>query len=111
MRLRAALIAAGIAVLAAAAGVERAGACTCSDVDERDRLLDEHGQAAVGGRVFGTDRFLLRALHLPSGRKRTVATLPDRGTVDLEGVAGTPPIGASRRRPELGYEVLRPRPG
>ena len=58
-------------------------------------------QAHVGERVFGTDRFELRSLHLGSGKRRTVAVLPDRGIVDLVGVAGRPAVRAERRAPVL----------
>jgi hypothetical protein len=62
------------------------------------RLLHE---AQVGGRVFGTDRFELRSLDLGSGKRRTVALLPDRGIVDLVGVPGRPAVRAERRAPAL----------
>ena len=48
MRLRLRFLAASTVVLAAMVGAERAGACTCSDIDERVRLESEIG---VIGRV------------------------------------------------------------
>jgi hypothetical protein len=56
-------------------------------------------QAQVGERLFGTDRFRLGSLDLTSGRRRTVATLPDRGINTLEGVTDGPTVEADRRAP------------
>jgi hypothetical protein len=58
------------------------------------------GQAHVAGRLYGTDRYRLRTLDLETGRKRTVASLTDRGIVDLVGVPERPLIEPGRRRPE-----------
>jgi hypothetical protein len=65
------------------------------------RFYRSLGQALVGPRLFGTDRFRLRTLLLDSGRKRTVSVLPDRGILDLVGVPGRPPLETERRAPEL----------
>jgi hypothetical protein len=59
--------------------------------------------AYVGGRLFGMARFELRALGLASGRRRTVARLPDRGIVALVGVPGGPAVDADPRAPGLGF--------
>jgi hypothetical protein len=57
------------------------------------------GQAHVGGGLFGTDRYRLVRLDLASGRRRTVATLPDRGIADLVGVPDAPELAVPRRAP------------
>jgi hypothetical protein len=60
-------------------------------------------EAYVGERLFGRDRFELRSLDLRSGRRRTVAQLPDRGIVDLVGVPGGPVLDADPAAPGLGF--------
>jgi hypothetical protein len=60
-------------------------------------------QALVGNRLFGTDGFRLGALNLRSGRRPTLARLPDRGVVALEGVPGGPEVAADPSAPELGF--------
>jgi hypothetical protein len=67
-----------------------------------------YGQAHVAGRLYGSNRYRLRALDLETGRKRTVASLTDRGIVDLAGVPEQPLIEPGGRRPEA---VGAPRPG
>jgi hypothetical protein len=57
------------------------------------------GQAQVGERLYGTDRYRLRALNLGSGRKRTVGELGDRGISHLVGLPERPTIEAGGRRP------------
>ncbi len=57
------------------------------------------GQAHVAGRLYGTSLYRLRALDLDSGQKRTVASLTDRGIIDLVGVPEQPLIQPSKRRP------------
>ena len=59
------------------------------------------GEAQVGDRLYGTDRYRLRSLDLASGRKRTVGQLTDRGIVDLEGLPERPLIEPGRGRPVL----------
>jgi hypothetical protein len=68
------------------------------ELRRRYRFYRAYGQALVGQRLFGTDRFRLRVLLLDSGRKRTVSTLPDRGILDLVGLPGRPRVEAERRR-------------
>ena len=46
-----------------------------------------YGQAHVAGRLYGSARYRLRALDLETGRKLGVASLTDRGIIDLAGVA------------------------
>jgi hypothetical protein len=58
-----------------------------------------YGQAHVAGRVYGSARYRLRALDLDTGRRLGVASLTDRGIVDLAGVAEQPFIEPGRRRP------------
>ena len=58
-----------------------------------------YGQAHVAGRLYGSARYRLRALDLETGRKLGVASLTDRGIVDLAGVAEQPFIEPGRRRP------------
>jgi hypothetical protein len=60
-------------------------------------------QAHVAGRPCGSNRYRLRTLDLETGRKRTVASLTDRGIVDLVGLpgaAGDPPRHAPTEEPE-----------
>jgi hypothetical protein len=78
------------------------------EVLRRYRFYQAYGQALVGRRLFGTDRFRLRALFLGSGRRRTVSVLPDRGIVDLAGVPGRPPVETARRAPERPWLASRP---
>jgi hypothetical protein len=58
------------------------------------------GQAHVAGRLYGTNRYRLRTLDLETGRKRTVASLTDRGIIDLVGVPERPLIEPGQQRPE-----------
>jgi hypothetical protein len=58
-----------------------------------------YGQAHVAGRLYGSARYRLRALDLETGRKLGVASLTDRGIVDLAGVPEQPFIEPGRRRP------------
>jgi hypothetical protein len=58
-----------------------------------------YGQARVGERLYGTDRFRLRSLDLASGRKRTVAELTDRGISHLVALPERPEIEPGRHRP------------
>jgi hypothetical protein len=58
-----------------------------------------YGQAHVAGRLYGSNRYRLRALDLETGRKRTVASLTDRGIIDLVGVPEQPEINPGTRRP------------
>jgi hypothetical protein len=60
-------------------------------------------QALVGDRLFGTAGFRLGFLDLDSGRRETVAQLPDRGILALEGVTGGPRVDADRTPPALGF--------
>jgi hypothetical protein len=60
-------------------------------------------EAQVGGRLFGTAGFRLGFLDLGSGRRGTVAQLPDRGIVALEGVPDGPEVAADPSPPELGF--------
>jgi hypothetical protein len=60
-------------------------------------------QAYVGGRLFGMDRFELRSLSLGSGRRHSVARLPDRGIAELVGVPGGPDVDADPAAPGLGF--------
>jgi hypothetical protein len=62
-------------------------------------LFEEH----LGGRLFGLDRFRLRSLDLATGRRRTLADLPDRGIADLVAVPELPLVEAKRRAPGLGF--------
>lgn len=78
------------------------------DLLRRYSFFRSYGQALVGGKAFGTDRFQLRALVLRNGKRRRVRNLPDRGIIELQGVAGGPLARARRRAPRLGYEVFRP---
>jgi hypothetical protein len=57
------------------------------------------GQAHVAGGLYGTGRYRLIRLDLGSGRRRTVATLPDRGIMDLVGVPDGPEVAVPRRAP------------
>jgi hypothetical protein len=59
-----------------------------------------YGQAHVAGRLYGTNRYRLRALDLGTGRRRTVASLTDRGIADLAGVPEQPLIEPGTRRPD-----------
>ena len=59
-----------------------------------------YGQAHVAGRLYGSNGYRLRALNLETGRKRTVASLTDRGIIDLAGVPERPLIEPGRERPE-----------
>ena len=61
-----------------------------------------YGQAHVAGRLYGSNRYRLRALNLETGRKHTVASLTDRGIIDLVGVPERPLIEPGRERPESG---------
>jgi hypothetical protein len=74
----------------------------------RYRFYRAHGQALVGQRLFGTDRFRLRELLLESGRRQTVGMLPDRGILNLVGVPGRPPVETERRVPERSWLRTRP---
>ena len=65
----------------------------------RYRFFRARGQAQVGDTLYGTDRYRLRSLDLPSGRKRTVAQLPDRGVLDLAALPALPAIEPGRARP------------
>jgi hypothetical protein len=69
----------------------------------RYRFYRAYGQALVGQRLFGTDRFRLRTLLLDTGRKRTVSVLPDRGILDLAGVPGRPALETERRAPNVAW--------
>ena len=66
----------------------------------RYRFVRMYGQAHVAGRLYGSSRYRLRALDLETGRKLGVASLTDRGIIDLAGVAEQPFIEPGRRRPE-----------
>lgn len=59
-----------------------------------------YGQAHVAERLYGSNGYRLRTLDLASGRKRTVASLTDRGIIDLVGVPERPLIEPGRERPE-----------
>ena len=59
-----------------------------------------YGQGHVAGRLYGSARYRLRALDLETGRKLGIASLTDRGIIDLAGVAEQPFIEPGRRRPE-----------
>jgi hypothetical protein len=66
----------------------------------RYRFVRMYGQAHVAGRLYGTNRYRLRALDLDTGRKLGIAQLTDRGIIDLVGVAEQPLINPGKRRPE-----------
>jgi hypothetical protein len=68
----------------------------------RQRSYRAYGQAHVGRRLFGTDRYRLVELDLRSGRRRTVARLPDRDVFDLVGVPGAPMLNVPPRAPRAG---------
>ena len=59
-----------------------------------------YGQAHVADRLYGSNRYRLRMLDLETGRKRTVASLTDRGIIDLVGIPERPLIEPGRERPE-----------
>jgi hypothetical protein len=63
---------------------------TALRLERRYPQFDASGQAAVGDRLFGTNRYRLIGLDLATGRQRTVAMLPDRRIADLTGVPGRP---------------------
>jgi hypothetical protein len=81
-----------------------AGAALAFDTElrrlRRYPFVRMYGQAHVSGRVYGSARYRLRALDLETGRKLGVASLTDRGIVDLAGVAEQPFIEPGRRRPK-----------
>jgi hypothetical protein len=68
-------------------------------LQRRYRFFRAYLQAPVGGGVFGTAYYRLVRLDLESGRKETVARLPDRGIADLAGVADGLLIDVPRRAP------------
>jgi hypothetical protein len=65
----------------------------------RYRFVRFYGQAHLGGRVYGTSRYSLRALDLETGHKSGVASLTDRGILDLVEVPEQPLIEPGTRRP------------
>jgi hypothetical protein len=65
----------------------------------RYRFYRAYLQAPFGGGVFGTAYYRLVRLDLDSGRKDTVAILPDRGIADLAGVPDAPLVDLPRRAP------------
>ena len=69
---------------------------TALRLERRYPQFDAFGQAAVGDRLFGTNRYRLIELDLATGRQRTVAMLPDRRIADLTGVPGRPLLQAPR---------------
>jgi hypothetical protein len=66
-----------------------------------------YGQAHVAGRLYGSNRYRLRALDLASGRKLAVAQLTDRGIADLVGLPEQPVIQPGKRRPDSPLASLR----
>ena len=59
-----------------------------------------YGQAHVADRLYGSSRYRLPMLDLETGRKRTVASLTDRGIIDLVGIPERPLIEPGLERPE-----------
>lgn len=73
----------------------------------RFRFYRAQGQANVGRRIYGTDRYRLVALELGSGRRITVATLPDPGTLAIEAVRGAPRLDSPPRSPTAAARAAR----
>ena len=85
---------------------DRYAAAHALDVDARLRLLRRFpfrpaGKAVLGGRLFGIQRYRLVGLDLRSGRRRTLATLPDPDVGDLVAVPGAPALRVEPRAPSV----------